>query len=83
MSSDLDCHDGGSAFPLDIYDSASGRMITSKGMTLRDYFAAQALTALAQRRWDPTRGRTATETMAAACYNIADAMLIARNESKG
>jgi len=58
--------DGGSAFPV---------MYVSEGMTLRDYFAGQALVRILSsanfgdaRDWLPDRA-----------YGLADAMLAARN----
>lgn len=72
--------DGGPAFPLPGDYTADGR-----GMSLRDYFAAQALTCMADaealvairaeaaaKRCDPS------EMVAAFVYDIADAMLKAR-----
>lgn len=56
---------------IEPFTSASG------GMTLRDYFAAAALTGLAASvgilKWD-------TEKMAKVCYRQADALLKARAE---
>ena len=53
------------------------------GMTLRDYFAAQALTGA--QIWDAViNGKnaqfTAVEKLAAVAYEIADAMIKARGE---
>jgi hypothetical protein len=42
--SESNTDDGGPAFPLDINDDVSGRV--NVGMSLRDYFAAAALTGL-------------------------------------
>lgn len=55
---------GGYAFPSD----------TSTGMTLRDWFAGQALASVDH---DPDL----PEIAARAAYRIADAMLVARKES--
>jgi hypothetical protein len=82
---------GGPAFPLPL-DTAMmaglGPSSGALGMTLRDYFAAQALPAiLAQpdggiQTWAPSaKGggeMTAAQTWAANAYEIADAMLAAR-----
>jgi len=63
---------GGSAFPL-ADDVAFG----CEGMTLRDYFAAAALTAyLAGRNFDDRV--TSRDAVATTCYQYADAMLKAR-----
>jgi hypothetical protein len=60
------------------------------GMTLRDWFAGQALSGMLQREHayaflddDPTSGHTvkaATNNHARAAYNVADAMLAARKK---
>ncbi len=49
------------------------------GMSLRDYFAGQAMVAFGDRRWDSSPDETATEKAARAAYATADAMLAARN----
>lgn len=48
---------------------------SSPGMTLRDYFAAAALNVQAHQFVDPYKDR---ELLAQDCYDIADAMLKAR-----
>lgn len=86
--------DGGPAFPgrqdtgkLGEFRSSSGGPGVSfpitedmPGMTLRDYFAGQALgimnTALDQGYWSP--GENPNAEIAAAAYQIADAMLAER-----
>lgn len=55
--------DGGPAFP-----QQGGLIVTMPGMSLRDYFAGQALTAIGAI--DIT-----DDKIAEACYAIADAML--------
>jgi hypothetical protein len=65
-------NDGGPAFPAPAYAAN----ITDKGMSLRDYFAGQALAgALA----DPTCDLYPSE-LAKIAYTEADAMLAARKE---
>jgi hypothetical protein len=68
--------DGGAAFP--------GPMTMSTGMSLRDYFAGQALVgfaaALMATRTPPAPG--GADTLAAAAYDAADAMLRARREAR-
>lgn len=63
-------HDGGPAFP------APDRGVT-RGMTLRDYFAAAALVGIASQR-----GGYPSE-WARLCYQVADAMLAARRKEPG
>jgi hypothetical protein len=74
--------DGGPAFP----NSAENPRAVFSGMTLRDYFAGQALSAIfggtgardvAARdgRYDETNW---ADVVAANCYEMADAMLAAR-----
>jgi len=65
---------GGSAFPV-----AAGKQLYSDGMTLRDYFAGQALAGMvAALANDPSSDLRAFLT--ADCYLIADAMLEERNQ---
>jgi hypothetical protein len=62
--------------------STTVKTLTQNGMTLRDYFAAQALTGA--QIWDAViNGKNAqfsasTEKLAEVAYEIADAMLEAR-----
>lgn len=68
-------NDGGPAFPTETY--------MDKGMTLRDYFAGQALQQFVDQRdhqvWSHEKSVEDRKTIAAAAYNIADAMIEARN----
>lgn len=72
--------DGGPAFPWGEQGVRIG------GMSLRDYFAAQALAGLAAHGPHPDLVRmTEAElaaTFATAAYNMADAMLAARNRGQ-
>ena len=72
-------NDGGPAFPCVYYSEPIGSIgpqLTIKGgMTLRDYFAAAALKGQAHRFAHPHEHR---ELLAQDCYDIADAMLKAR-----
>jgi hypothetical protein len=63
------------AFPVNVYE---GRTID--GMTLRDYFAGQALANLAVKV-EPNENsfRWTEDELAEECYDIADAMLKARH----
>lgn len=74
-------NDGGPAFPRPCgeYDDASlsgGAYNNSQsGMSLRDWFAGQALAGLAAC---PNLKRTDNASVVAACYGVADAMLAER-----
>ena len=75
--------DGDRAFPL----SRENEGWFEPGMTLRDYFAAQALTALLGGPASPhlhkvasARGITPSQAAAMASYEYADAMLEARKD---
>ena len=64
--------DGGPAFP--VIDG----LVYGKGMTLRDYFAAKALIGIMA---DPADTQPYTnDELAHWCYQVADAMLKAREE---
>lgn len=68
-------NDGGPAFPGDILESAAGAPYVvgrSMGMSLRDYFAAAALTGMC------ADGHRTMKTVADDAYRFADAMLKAR-----
>ena len=72
-------NDGGPAFPthsVGINELNEGVLITTGGMTLRDYFAAAALQGLMAT---PNGPRLVKEAVATA-YHAADAMLKAREE---
>ena len=64
--------DGGSAFPHDNQELGSVHRIAQPGMSLRDYFAGQALAAIA------TNPRLGSKDLAGGAYLIADAMLAER-----
>lgn len=74
--------DGGAAFPIQGYENGifgGANVIKSQGMSLRDFFAAQALKGIAgiaakadKRYWN---------AIAAECYEAADAMLAERAKS--
>ncbi len=49
-------------------------------MSLRDWFAGQALVSMGDRRWNGDHSETGTEKQARAAYRIADAMLAAREK---
>lgn len=67
--------DGGSAFPVMWNQNTPGELIAEPGMTLRDWFAGQAISGalLAPR---PSEGMVVSpEGLAQACYKYADAMI--------
>lgn len=64
------------AFPQQVLDPRLGNHRASNGMSLRDYFAAKAMIALAnQYEFNSTTGRCKWADMA---YAMADAMMEAR-----
>jgi hypothetical protein len=73
--------DGGPAFPVPEINLESAGVFPAQmtGMTLRDYFAAAAMTAI------PNCGDGAdldSDDFARACYQFADSMLAARKEGQ-
>jgi hypothetical protein len=66
--------DGGSVFPN------SNSCGNENGLTLRDWFAGQALAGYVVRF--PETGETLPERAAEYCYEMADAMLANRHEYK-
>jgi len=64
---------GGVAFPTTV---ESRMVVCSEGMTLRDYFAAKAMQGWLGSRATAVDGRM----VAAAAYNLADAMIAEREE---
>ncbi len=78
MSENL--NDGGPAFPVHAdHVTFNDRVVAAHhpGMSLRDYFAGQALTGLLVQ---PAEAEFGTAHFAAASYAMADAMLAARGE---
>ncbi len=76
-----------SAFPI-LEQGGNGLELTDPGMTLRDYFAVQALPAIyRQTAVDFDEGKISVEdvspnAMAREAYQIADAMLAERERSE-
>ena len=66
-------NDGGPAYPMGYHPE--GNNADHFGMTIRDYFAAAALKGQAHRFAHPHEHR---ELLAKDCYDIADAMIKAR-----
>ena len=80
MSDEKKIDDGGSAFPFGDYQNGG-----EQGMTLRDYFAAAALTALtkhcaARIIMDAYVYNKIPNDVAKAAYATADAIIAARKE---
>jgi hypothetical protein len=74
--------DGGPAFPCPVEFDPNNQLVShgSFGMTLRDWFAGQALAGV-ESSYDPSGdwpGPLWCDEAAAHCYEIADAMLKAR-----
>ncbi len=73
--------DGGPAFPVEFYvEECAAR--NSRGMSLRDYFAAKAMCGFLA---NPTTGTADTETLMqlpAISYQVADALLAEREKGK-
>lgn len=69
--------DGGPAYPCDINLSQSEGWATTSGMSLRDYFAGQAVIGLLMQ--DGYRHMGAAE-QARAAYAVANAMIAARDK---
>ena len=67
-------NDGGPAFPCETYGFRNGKETTipTNGMSLRDYFAGQALIS------EECNGFTKINDMVKHAYTMADAMIAAR-----
>lgn len=66
---------GGQAFPGTDYNPYSGLKTFTPGMSLRDWFAGQALQMEWSGRWDDAAQPITCETVAKYAYAIADAMI--------
>lgn len=75
--------DGGPAFPkpLDPYPNAQGMESGSHGMSLRDWFAGQAMSRLLDTCRGDKFGVEFVDHVAEHSYRVADAMLRARTSS--
>lgn len=67
---------GGPAFPCE--RECGPTLDSAEGMTLRDYFAAKAIPVVWNDIPDDTNRDTALFHLGACCYEMADAMLKAR-----
>ena len=73
--------DGGPAFPLqDTFPSS--RMDIKKGMSLRDWFAGQALAGMMANCYEDWNFETHGELVGTEAYRIADSMLKARGKKE-
>lgn len=70
-------NNGGPAFPTESEHQSSASTWHHEGMTLRDYFSAEAMQGLLAR----SVGNINAEIMANDAYQMADAMLRARGEA--
>jgi len=69
-----DFDDGGPAFPFDEYTKDGQQYKVHLGMTLRDWFAGQAMAGI-----DWLNSCNSYETDVAACYDMAEQMIKERN----
>lgn len=80
-------NNGGPAFPAEVGSHGAEVQVGNQqwmtpGMTLRDYFAAKAMVAIARNSDGSTVAReTLCRLIARASYEVADAMLKAREEA--
>lgn len=65
--------DGGPAFPVEGFAPNLGSIIRSSGMTMRDWFAGQALAGFVAANWEAR-----TSDLATWSYETADVMLAER-----
>lgn len=76
--------DGGHAFPHQFEDlTGNARWRQSEGMTLRDWFAGQALPEAMRQFAEMLPDASTPENMAHLSYRIADAMLAQRTKENG
>lgn len=75
--------DGGSAFPQSLIETRDGAVMSNDhdgaGLSVRDYFAAKALAAFVAEFMKPNCAWTGYDDLAGSAYNMADAMLRARD----
>jgi hypothetical protein len=83
MAPDTTTNDGGPAFPGTRLEKMPPAFANAQypGMSLRDYFAGQALADYRAFAWR-AEGTLATD-IAGTCYAIADAMIAARAKAEG
>jgi hypothetical protein len=71
-------NDGGPAFPLQVIASPNSEI--QHGMSLRDWFAGQALSSIPLRNWnvDEVGADAVAQAWATCAYRVADLMLAER-----
>lgn len=77
-------NDGGPAYPQNELDQFTGGVyLQHMGLTMRDWFAGQALSSIPLRRWDTDGVSDAViiEKWARCAYAVADAMLSTRSSN--
>lgn len=80
LTMEIEISNGGPAFPAVIRgvdENGAKYIIESAGMSLRDWFAGQALALMADGTYNGTPENTA-ET----CYRVADAMIAKRSKQR-
>lgn len=73
-------NDGGPAFPLPLWIPHGLEGVDHDGMTLRDFFAAAALTGLIAQGCGRDMGKEGITRVVLCAYDIADAMIEAREK---
>ena len=77
-----DKHDGGPAFPIKGRGPFDLELVQAEGMSLRDWFAGQALAGLLRDNHTGCANSDRQDQLSRLAYQIADAMLAARSEDK-
>ncbi len=78
----MEINDGGPAFPNEEKMGANGmRIDASRGMSLRDYFAGQALMGAMAYSFGLEDNSHRIKAVVCKCYQYADAMIAARKEN--
>lgn len=78
-----DFNDGGPVYPVAEDHQTAGELPWAAGISLRDWFAGQALSAAQQQAFENGLSLGSNEGMRAiadVCYGIADAMLAERGQ---
>ncbi len=84
MSDNIDdIEDGGPAFPKPGTDECIDVCGSQRGMSLRDWFAGQALAGICAIDMGDGPAQSGWEEMAAEAYFLADAMLAERKRVRG
>lgn len=79
MSDDNPIDDGGPAFPFqELHDNGLPVAVADRGMSLRDWFAGQALAGLLAREHPDTDQVAGPRTICGMAYDYADRMLVIR-----